>query len=422
MKKGVKYLAVLGMLLGGLAGCKTGTTGSSADPQPKTTKKATALPSFDQAEKEAKGKTVTFYGYGGSDTQNAWVDGVIAPQMKEKYNITVKRIPMNIEDIMNKLVTEKEAQKTKGDIDTVWINGENFYTAKQGKLLAGPLLEKIPNVQKLMNVKDPNVVRDFQIKTDGYEVPFGTAQMTFIGSKKAFAGEYPTSAEKLLSYAKAHPGRITYPAPPEFTGSAFVRNLFCDIVGFDVLNKAGDSYDELLKVSQPAVDWFNEIKPFLWQEGKTYPTTASELDELFADGQLDLTFNYAQMHNAAQQEQGKFTSDAQSFLLDKGTITNYNYLAVSETASEKGAALLLINEMIAEESMKKKAELQYGGAIPPYDFTKVDSGFKRDVEALYANKGEVSLDELQSKQIPELSAKKIPVIEKIWQEQVLNAE
>lgn len=40
MKKGLKYLAVLGMLLGGLAGCKTETTGSSADPQTKTTKKS----------------------------------------------------------------------------------------------------------------------------------------------------------------------------------------------------------------------------------------------------------------------------------------------------------------------------------------------------------------------------------------------
>lgn len=86
--------------------------------------------SYHQALKQAQGKTVSYYGFGGSDTQNKWVDDVITPMMKKK-GITVKRVPMDIDTIINKLTTEKEANKATGNMDVIWINGENFYNAKK---------------------------------------------------------------------------------------------------------------------------------------------------------------------------------------------------------------------------------------------------------------------------------------------------
>lgn len=67
---------------------------------------STKLPTtYQSALKQAKGQTVTYYGFGGSDTQNRWLDQVIKPMMKEK-GITLKRVPMDIEDIISKLTTE----------------------------------------------------------------------------------------------------------------------------------------------------------------------------------------------------------------------------------------------------------------------------------------------------------------------------
>ena len=38
----------------------------------------------------------------------------VIPQMKEKYDIKVKRVGMNIDDIMNKLLSEKQAKSKDG--------------------------------------------------------------------------------------------------------------------------------------------------------------------------------------------------------------------------------------------------------------------------------------------------------------------
>ena len=46
---------------------------------------------------EAKGTTVTFYGYGGDEKTNNWIDTYVAKELKEKYDITLKRVGMNIQ-------------------------------------------------------------------------------------------------------------------------------------------------------------------------------------------------------------------------------------------------------------------------------------------------------------------------------------
>lgn len=46
--------------------------------------------SFDELKEEAKGTTVTFYGWGGDEMLNDWLDNEFAPVMKEKYDITME--------------------------------------------------------------------------------------------------------------------------------------------------------------------------------------------------------------------------------------------------------------------------------------------------------------------------------------------
>ena len=53
---------------------------------------------------EARGTTVTYYGWGGSDSHNSWIDGYVADRLKEEYNITLNRVGMNIDEILNNLL------------------------------------------------------------------------------------------------------------------------------------------------------------------------------------------------------------------------------------------------------------------------------------------------------------------------------
>lgn len=411
MKKWFMGLLTVSMFFS-LAACKTGET--------KEAKTTDSISNFSDAVKESKGETVTFYGYGGDEKANAWVDEVVTPAMKEKYDITVKRVPMDIDQILNKLTTEKEAGAKTGDIDVMWINGENFYTAKQAKLLYGPITNKIESFERLMDVDGHNSKYDFGVKIDGYEMPYGSAQLVFAGDKEKFTSGFPTDTKALLEYAKAHPGKITYTAPPEFTGSAFVRNIICDIVGYDKVEKAAANKEELYQVIKPGLDYLNEIKPYLWQEGKTYPTTTAELYQMFSAGQIDMSYSYSQMHVAEKRSDNEFKPTTESFLFDKGTIANQSYLAVADTSKVKGAALVLINEMTSESAQLKKAEAKYGYSIPPFDSKKLSKETNQQLADLYKNQGVLSLEELQEKQIPEVQAKKIPIIEALWKEHVLH--
>lgn len=53
-------------------------------------------------------------GWGGDELINNWIDTVFAPQMKEKYDITIDRVPMDIDQILNKLSSEVQAGKKDG--------------------------------------------------------------------------------------------------------------------------------------------------------------------------------------------------------------------------------------------------------------------------------------------------------------------
>ncbi|MGG5369152.1 ABC transporter substrate-binding protein [Enterococcus sp. AZ196] len=411
MKKWFIRLLAVGMLFS-LTACKTNQTKESKTEQ--------SISSFSDAVKKSKGETVTFYGFGGDEKANAWVDEIVTPAMKKKYDITVKRVPMDIDQILNKLTTEKEAGTKEGDIDVIWINGENFYTAKQAKLLYGPITKKVESFDKLMAVDGHNSRYDFGVEIDGYEVPYGSAQLTFAGNREKFKDGFPKNTQALMEYAKANPGKITYTAPPEFTGSAFVRNVICDIVGYDKVEAAKANKEELYKVIKPGLDYLNEIKPYLWQEGKTYPTTTAELDEMFSAGQIDMSYSYSQMHVAKKRNDNEFKQTSESFLFDKGTIANQSYLAIARTSKVKAGALVLINEMTSESAQLKKAEAKYGYSIPPFDPEKLTKESEQKLTDLYKNQGVLSLEEMQEKQIPEIQAKKIPMIEALWKEYVLH--
>ncbi|MBN2899837.1 MAG: extracellular solute-binding protein, partial [Clostridia bacterium] len=106
--------------------------------------------SWNKILEDAKGTTVTFYGWGGSQMTNEWLDNTVADYLLENYDITLERVPMNIDEILNKLLGEKQLN-AEGTVDVVWINGENFSTAKSNDLLYGPFVGQLPNFNQYVD-------------------------------------------------------------------------------------------------------------------------------------------------------------------------------------------------------------------------------------------------------------------------------
>ena len=104
--------------------------------------------------------------------------------------------------------------------------------AKENGLLYGPFTQQLPNMTAYIDLEDPETLNDFCMPIEGFEAPYAKAQLVMYADT-AVTPELPVSAEELMAFCRQYPGRVTYPALPDFTGSAFVRNIIYEICGWE---------------------------------------------------------------------------------------------------------------------------------------------------------------------------------------------
>ena len=112
MKKRIAALLLSTVMAFSLTACGNSAKTEKADnKETKQTTEAVEDMSFDEMVDAAKGTTVTFYGWGGDDSLNDWLDNYYAPRLKEKYDITLERVPMDIDAILSQLSGEISTDK-----------------------------------------------------------------------------------------------------------------------------------------------------------------------------------------------------------------------------------------------------------------------------------------------------------------------
>ena len=373
--------------------------------------------SWEEILEEARGTTVTFYGWGGDENRNNWLNTTVASYVKEHYDITLEVVGMNIDDILAKLSGEKQAGSARGSIDMIWINGENFYSAKENGLLYGPFTDKLPNMEGYIDLTDPETLNDFCMPIEGYEAPYAKAQLVLYADT-AVTPDLPASAEELLAFCQANPGKVTYPALPDFTGSAFVRNIIYEICGWEQFQNMEADYDTVKAAVEPAMEYLRQLNPYLWNEGKTFPDSSTTVDAMFADGELVLNMSYSPFSVATGIAQGLYTETTQTFVFENGTIGNTNYMAIAYNSPNKAGAMVVINAILSGEiQLTQYAQLR---ELPVVDTSKLSADELAAFEAVDLGKGILSQAELLSHRLPEMPAKLVPVIEQIWLNEVVG--
>ena len=405
MKKLISLLLAAVMVLG-LFGC--GAPEQEIDLQ---------SASWEEILAAVKGTTVTFYGWGGDENRNNWLNTTVAQHVKENYDITLEVVGMNIDDILAKLSGEKMAGSAKGSIDMIWINGENFYSAKDNGLLWGPFTGKLPNMESYIDLSDPETLNDFCMPIDGYEAPYAKAQMVMYADT-AVTPDLPASAVELMEFCKANPGKVTYPALPDFTGSAFVRNIIYELCGWEQFQTMAADYDTVKTAIEPALEYLRALNPYLWNEGKTFPDSSTAVDSMFADGELVMAMSYSPFSVATGIDQGIYTETTQTFVFDNGTIGNTNYMAIGFNSPNKAGAMVVINAIISGEiQLTQYAQLR---ELPVVATEKLSDAEKAAFDAVDLGKGVLSQAELLAHRLPEMPASLVPIIEQIWLNEVVG--
>ena len=372
---------------------------------------------WDEIVEAARGTTVTFYGWGGDENRNNWLNTTVADYVKEHYDIALEVVGMDINDILSKLSGEKQAGSETGSIDMIWINGENFYSAKDNGLLYGPFTGQLPNMEAYIDLQDPETLNDFCMPIEGYEAPYAKAQMVFFNDS-AVTPEAPASAEELLEFCKKYPGKVTYPALPDFTGSAFVRNIIYELCGWEQFQDMEADYDTVKAAIEPALDYLRELNPYLWNEGKTFPESSTTVDAMFADGELVMNMSYGPFSVATGIAEGTYTDTTRTFVFDNGTIGNTNYMAIAFNSPNKAGAMVVINAILsAELQLTQYEQLR---ELPVVSADKLSAEEQAAFDAVDLGEGVLSQAELLEHRLPEMPANLVPVIEEIWLNEVVG--
>ena len=372
---------------------------------------------WDEIVEAARGTTVTFYGWGGDENRNNWLNTTVADYVKEHYDIALEVVGMDINDILSKLSGEKQAGSETGSIDMIWINGENFYSAKDNGLLYGPFTGQLPNMEAYIDLQDPETLNDFCMPIEGYEAPYAKAQMVFFNDS-AVTPEAPASAEELLEFCKKYPGKVTYPALPDFTGSAFVRNIIYELCGWEQFQNMEADYDTVKAAIEPALDYLRELNPYLWNEGKTFPESSTTVDAMFADGELVMDMSYGPFSVATGIAEGTYTDTTRTFVFDNGTIGNTNYMAIAFNSPNKAGAMVVINAILsAELQLTQYEQLR---ELPVVSADKLSAEEQAAFDAVDLGEGVLSQTELLEHRLPEMPASLVPVIEEIWLNEVVG--
>ena len=374
---------------------------------------------WDKVLEEAQGQTVYWHAWGGSPTINSYINWV-AKAVKDEYQIELKHVKVkDTANVVTQVLTEKAAnQNNKGSVDMVWINGENFKAMKDNDLLFGPFATQMPNFEFVDTLNKPTTLVDFTIPTDGYESPWGMAQLNFIYDS-ARVSSPPTSLEDLLAYVKANPGRFAYPAPPDFMGTTFLKQVLYETVDNpDILQRPVEE-DSFRKNISGLVYFLDEISPYLWQSGSNYPRDTTMIERLLADNEIDFAITFNPGHASEAIQDGRLPDTVRSFVMKQGTIGNTHFVAIPYNSAVTAAAQVVANFLLSPHAQARKSDPHIWGDPTVLSMQKLSYSNKKLFDDLPLGPATLTAEELGNV-LPEPHPTWMAKVEILWLERYIN--
>ena len=354
----------------------------------------TQSPAWQQTLDSAKGQTVYFNAWGGSETINAYIRWA-ARQVKSQYQVTVKQVKVtDTGNVVNRLLAEKSAGRTSsGSVDLVWINGENFKSMKDNGLLAEPYTQQLPNYLLVDIENKPSTLYDFTTAVDNLEAPWGMAQLVFMYDT-AHLDIHPQDMQSLLSTVQSNKGRFSYPAPPNFHGSSFIKQALLElIVDKSLLSKAVVKED-FSRVTAPLWSYLDELHPLMWRSGRSFPSSAEQMKKLLNNSEIfiSLSFNPNDASNAIANDE--LPDSIKTYVHSKGTLGNTHFVAIPFNATAKEGAKVFANFLMSPMAQARKASPKVWGDPTVLDMQKLTKAQRQSFSELALGQATLSTEQL----------------------------
>ncbi|MDZ7770545.1 MAG: ABC transporter substrate-binding protein [Woeseiaceae bacterium] len=351
---------IVGLILcAGLAAAAEPDTGSNTVPA-----------DWAQIQSDASGQTVYFNAWGGDPGINRYLAWA-AEELRAQHDLRLVHVKVtDVAEAVSRIMAEKAAGRDEGgSVDLLWINGENFAALKRANLLWGPWAERVPHAALIDWQDNPTTRIDMTLPTEGFELPWGSAAFTLFYHEPQVPLP-PNDPAALLAWIEQHPGRFSYPQPPSFLGSAFLKQLLLLLTDERerLLAPAGDDFAD---ITEPLWQWLDRAHIAMWRGGRLFPPSGPAQRELLAVGELDwmMSYNPSEASRAIRQQELHETIGALHF--SGGALANSHFLAIPVNASAKAGAMVAADFLLSPRAQARKADERYWGDPTVLDMARL---------------------------------------------------
>lgn len=389
---------------------------------------------LEQARREGR---VNLFLWGGNDVLSLWIDSVARPQMAALgIDLHPSRLTAT-RDAVNLVIEESAAGKTigEGSADIIWLNGQNHLALAERDLLFGSFAEKLPHATNFdWNPKDPRShpnLFDFEVETREREIPWSSEQyVCAVDRQRVAKADTPETFADLKSYLQANPGRFSYIAPPEKSGTTFVvAALFAhnpDGNGATPFQRGATNLGatELARLMAPGLAYLRSLKPHLLRDDSgdvRYLVNALEADGLFRDGAVHFVCAFGTYKTASRITTGRYPATTEAMIFPKGLmIKTKTFLAIPVNASHPAAALVLANHLASVDA--QASMLGVVGYAPGIDLWMLQENDAKTIEAAAPPHVGVTQKELDANAVADAHASLIDIIATAWRVHVLEGK
>jgi putative thiamine transport system substrate-binding protein len=371
----------------------------------------TTSPEWARTLAAARGQTVYFNAWAGSERINAYLQWAAA-ELQKQYGVKLEHVKISdAADVVKRVRTEKESGRggDSGTVDLIWINGENFASMKRDGLLFGPWAETVPNFALVDVVGKPSTRSDFSVPTDGLEAPWGMAQLTFFADSRRLPKQ-PQNMAELLALAQSQSGRISYPRPPNFHGTTFVKQALLETTRDAAALGKPFNASAFASVTASLWQYLDALHPHLWRGGKQFPQNSAAIRQMMADGELVLALTFNPNEAANEIAAQRLPATVQSWQFAKGTIGNTHFVAIPFNARAKAGAQVVAHFLMSPAAQARKADISVWGDPTVLDVARLSPADR----ALFGDKPQPGQVTRTAPTLPEPHASWVDPIEKEW--------
>jgi putative thiamine transport system substrate-binding protein len=226
---------------------------------------------------------------------------------------------------------------------------------REGLLLPAAWATKLPNYHFVDVDNKPSVERDFTVPVEGLEAPWGMAKLVFFYDTARLQNP-PPSAEELGRWIAENPGRFTYPQPPDFIGTTFLKQLLVELAPDPGVLQQPATDESFAAATAPLFAWLDRAHRNLWRGGRAFPRDYGAMRQLLADGEVEIAFAFNPADASSAIANGELPDTVRSFVFSGGTLGNTHFLAIPFNAKAAAGAMVLADFLMSPEAQARKQD------------------------------------------------------------------